>query len=458
MAESTEPATSSPSKTSPTQPPPWDLTTVVHPRREPFEHGLLPIPKLIFSDPTQTLIHLKKKLLEQSSNNRVDSDAIAESLQISIEHARLVIDTIASVLPSETEPLVNSVPGENDAVGVDVFDLVLFLYVQTYKKLLPRTHKDSAAVSDVWPSTSAFDGYLSALSPLQLVRSNSRRFMPSQVDEEAHQLSYLQKHLANILSLLAEPVEVEGEESLVLTMDRFEHLGFLLHFGNKGSGGNSLSQMSPFFENLDPEMPAVPVPAAHVHDWLLQSIASALEHISDHTSSKENGPASPSDRDVAMNDACTVKVSTRTRSTSFIEGVSKSSCVKHAPDIKGSSIKVLNCQESAIYILAPLRYATVYGCSDATIVLGAVGKAVRVEHCERVHVIVAAKRICIANCRECVFFLGVNQRPLVIGDNHKLQGKIRNIQQGKCKKKRTPTFCDASPLPHPPPLYARGSL
>lgn len=36
--------------------------------------------------------------------------------------------------------------------------------------------------------------------------------MPSQADEEAHQLSYLQKHLANILSLLAEPVEGEGEE------------------------------------------------------------------------------------------------------------------------------------------------------------------------------------------------------------------------------------------------------
>jgi TBCC domain-containing protein 1 len=35
--------------------------------------------------------------------------------------------------------------------------------------------------------------------------------MPSQADEEAHQLSYLQKHMANILALLAEPVEGEGE-------------------------------------------------------------------------------------------------------------------------------------------------------------------------------------------------------------------------------------------------------
>ncbi|KAJ1396018.1 Tubulin binding cofactor C-like domain [Sesbania bispinosa] len=418
MTEPTEPCTSSPLGSTPRDP-----STVIHPRREPFEHGLLPIPRLIFSDPTQTLISLKQKLLESSSNQRVDPAAISESLQISIDHAKLVLDTIASVLPSDSEPLVTARLGETDSVGVNVHDLVLFLYIQSYKRLLPRTHKDSVAVADVWPSTSAFDGYLSALSPLQLVRSNSRRFMPSQADEEAHQLSYLQKHLANILSLLAEPVEGEGEESLVLTMDRFEHLGFLFQFGDKGFEGNSFSQSSPFFANSDPDMPAVPVPASQVHDWLLQNIASALEYIAERTSSKENGPASASDQDVAMTDACTVsvKVVTSTRGASFIEGISKSSYVKHASDIKGSSVKVLNCHESAIYILAPLRYATVYGCSDATIVVGAVGKAVRVEHCERVHVIVAAKRICIANCRECVFFLGVNQQPLIVGDNHKLQ-------------------------------------
>lgn len=137
---------------------------MIHPRREPFEHGLLPIPRLIFSDPTQTLISLKQKLLQGSSNQRVDSAAISESLQISVDHASLVLDTLASVLPSDSEPLV----GENESVGVNVHDLVLFLYIQSYKRLLPRTHKDSAAVADVWPSTSAFDGYLSALSPLQV--------------------------------------------------------------------------------------------------------------------------------------------------------------------------------------------------------------------------------------------------------------------------------------------------
>lgn len=54
-------------------------------------------------------------------------------------------------------------------------------------------------------------------------------------------------------------------------------------------------------------------------------------------------------------------------------------------------------------------------------------QSVRVEHCERVQLITAAKRICIANCRECVFFLGVNQRPLILGDNHKLQVRMLYI-------------------------------
>ena len=141
--------------------------SLIHPRRVSFEHGLLPIQKLAFTDPIQTLAPIKQKLADAASNNRVGSAAIAEALQISGDHARLVLETLGSVLHSEGDPLVRAKPEEVDSVGADLRDLVLFLYVQSYKKLMPRTHKDSAAVADVWPSTSAFDGYLSALSPIQ---------------------------------------------------------------------------------------------------------------------------------------------------------------------------------------------------------------------------------------------------------------------------------------------------
>ncbi|KAK9057696.1 hypothetical protein SSX86_022532 [Deinandra increscens subsp. villosa] len=407
---------------TPSQPPP----VYIHPRREPFEHGLIPLQKLIFTDGAQTLTSIRDKLLQfppiDNRHHRVNSAVVSESLQISPEHARLVIDIIASVLYSDSDPLVAAKPEEVDAVGVNVYDLLIFLYIQSYKRLLPRGHKDSAAVADVWPSTSAFDGFLSALTPLQLVRSNSRRSMPSQADEESHQLSYLQKHIGNIISLLAESVEGEGEDSLVLTMEKFEHLGFLIYFGEKGMEKTPLSQNAPFFANSDPDMPAVPVPASQVHDWILQSISDALDRISERAAAKENGQTSPSDQDVLMTDVSpNSKTPTSGKGPSFVEGISKQSYVKQASELKGSFVKVVNCHESVIYVLAPLKYATIYGCSDATIVLGAVGKAVRVEHCERVHIISAAKRICIANCRECIFFLGVNQQPLIVGDNHKLQ-------------------------------------
>ncbi|XP_042024211.1 TBCC domain-containing protein 1-like [Salvia splendens] len=416
-------ADSSSSADKPSEPPPPASAYHLHPRREPFEHGLLPIPKLIFTDGAQALSQLKSALLSSDSGHRVNFDTLARVLQIPIDQSRLLIETISSVLHDESDPLLKAgISKEIDAIGVNVFDLLIFLYIQSYKRLLPKGHRDSAAVADVWPSTSAFDGFLSALSPLQLVRSNSRRFMPSQADEEVHQLSYLHKHIGNILSLLADSSEGEGDDSLVLSMDKFEHLGFLMYFGEKGIAKIPLSQSTPFFANSDPDMPAAPVPASQVLDWLLQSISSTQEHIADRVSPKENGPSS-SDQDVQMADVGTtsLKPSSSTRGPSFIEGVSKSSCVKQASDLKGTSVKVVNCHESVIYILAPLKYATVYGCSDATIVIGAVGKAIRVEHCERVHLITAARRICISNCRECVFFLGVNQQPLILGDNHKLQ-------------------------------------
>lgn len=171
----------SPTATSNTEPTPASASTssssppqiYMHPRREPFEHGLLPIPKLIFTDGTQTLGPIKNKLLSlvsssPESSNRVNLNIIAETLQISPDHARLVLETIASVLHNDADPLVTSLPTEIDAVGVNVFDLVIFLYIQSYKRLLPKGHRDSAAVADVWPSTSAFDGFLSALSPLQV--------------------------------------------------------------------------------------------------------------------------------------------------------------------------------------------------------------------------------------------------------------------------------------------------
>lgn len=125
-------------------------------------------------------------------------------------------------------------------------------------------------------------------------------------------------------------------------MERFEHLGFLFQFGKKGAERVNLSQNTPFFANSDPEMPAAPVPASQVHDWLMENISSALEQISERLSARENSISSTLEQDIDMADACvsSTKASTSPRSSTYIEGISKSSLVKQASDLKSSSVKV----------------------------------------------------------------------------------------------------------------------
>lgn len=130
----------------------------------------------------------------------------------------------------------------------------------------------------------------------------------------------------------------------VLTMETFEHLGFLVQF----SEGTSLSQAATFFANSDPDMPAAPVPAAQVLDWMSQNIASSLEYSAERSAAKESNQQTMSDLDVTMAEANTSQPRNSTpsanpayyRNVTFVEGFSKTSVVKHASDIKGNSVKV----------------------------------------------------------------------------------------------------------------------
>lgn len=106
-----------------------------------------------------------------------------------------------------------------------------------------------------------------------------------------------------------------------------------------------MSQAAPFFANSDPEMPDVPVPAAQVHDWLLQHISASLEHAAETEIVKDNGLVRPADQDVPMADASVNSTGLQnnvaySRSQVFVEGFYKTSVVKQAHDIKGDSIKV----------------------------------------------------------------------------------------------------------------------
>eukprot|EP00245_Coleochaete_scutata_P005902 TRINITY_DN19890_c0_g1_i1.p1 TRINITY_DN19890_c0_g1~~TRINITY_DN19890_c0_g1_i1.p1 ORF type:complete len:624 (+),score=88.25 TRINITY_DN19890_c0_g1_i1:106-1872(+) len=424
--------------------PPW-----LHVRREPFEFGLLPLPSLMQTEGISALKNLRSRLLSHGSGGtepmtsssssspdpprRITIEAIATCLGLSEAQGRLLLETLASVLPDEgmeRDPLTTAPAANVEVVGADLDHLVLFLYLQLYKRLPHRTHRDASAIGDVWPSTSPFDGFAaSPSSPLQLKASSPgsrNKLMPQYAEEEMHQLQFIQKHLLNMLLLLTVQSEDEGEAAKVISSEKFERLSLLLRAGGSGSAVLPLSQATPFFANSDPAMPAVPVPVSQVHEWLLRHICATSEHT--QRSSGAGGG------DVNMADAGPSGSSGTTSANggpfgkdwwpdgiTCIDGVTKMSVLKGEHDIADGVVRASHCHDSVVYVLSNLKFASVIGCTDSIIVLGAVAKAVKVENCERVQVIVPCARIRVANCRECVFYLGTNTSPLVLGDNHKLQ-------------------------------------
>ncbi len=104
-----------------------------------------------------------------------------------------------------------------------------------------------------------------------------------------------------------------------------------------------------------------------------------------------------------------------------VQGVCKSTVAKGEDDFPDGVLRITDCHDSVIYALAPLQYASITCCSDCTVVVGAVGRMLRVERCERLQLIAGCVRICISSCHDCVFYLGVNRPPLMLGDNRFVQ-------------------------------------
>jgi len=82
---------------------------------------------------------------------------------------------------------------------------------------------------------------------------------------------------------------------------------------------------------------------------------------------------------------------------------------------------IQHCHDSYLYLLEPFRFATMVGCTDCTVVLGAVSGMVRVLACERVTLVTACKRLYISSCVDSVFPVFTTCSPILAGDNRGCQ-------------------------------------
>ncbi|CAN0322344.1 unnamed protein product, partial [Laminaria digitata] len=84
-------------------------------------------------------------------------------------------------------------------------------------------------------------------------------------------------------------------------------------------------------------------------------------------------------------------------------------------------LQVNYCQESYVYVLTAVRFATVMGCKDCTVVIGAAAGMVRVEECERMQLVTCCRRLTVTNSLECIFPVFVATPPVLSGDNRACQ-------------------------------------
>jgi hypothetical protein len=104
-----------------------------------------------------------------------------------------------------------------------------------------------------------------------------------------------------------------------------------------------------------------------------------------------------------------------------VTGVHKGTVVRGETDVPGGCLRITDCHDTVVYALAPLQYVYISGCSDCTIVVGAVGRILRADKCDKVTIIAAGNRMLVSSCHDCSLFLGVLRPPLLMGDNRFLR-------------------------------------
>lgn len=88
-----------------------------------------------------------------------------------------------------------------------------------------------------------------------------------------------------------------------------------------------------------------------------------------------------------------------------------------ASTVCGDDLQLLSCHDSYIYVLTSLRHATISGCTDCHIMLGAVSGGVTISGCERCSITLASRSLTVANCSDATLYVLCNVPPLVVGDS-----------------------------------------
>jgi len=90
-------------------------------------------------------------------------------------------------------------------------------------------------------------------------------------------------------------------------------------------------------------------------------------------------------------------------------------------EIDGAPLVISDCSNSYLYVLANTKYATISGCRDCLVVVGATAAIVTIDNCENVNFVGCCGRITVSNTVDSILHLCTTTAPVLHGD-------CRNVQ------------------------------
>lgn len=445
-------------------------------RTDVVEYGAVPTaPWLGHLETAEAMQSVLQRLLELATSGQhgeclVSAEAIGSILDITQQQAKVLLEVMVGAAKLGDHEVLCSEGG--DVAAVQPHCLALFLAMHHYLREAQR-----ADTADVWPAeygacSSGAAQHEMPSSPMRMMArslgreqvQHHRSYLPAMRQQLQEHLrlqetlaaglaGYAARHavlLLRLASMRERPPGAMGSGSGAgggggdtITRQEFDRLHVLLRASEGGGAGSArrpdevgspmdvcgtpfrdaarrVSDYTPFFpDGGPPEVALAPVAA-----WLAQCLQSADATPGAATFGsqrptalrKSPPPLGTPERTLA------VPEQEQESTSESVCGVHRATVVKGESDLPPlGTLRVADCHGAVVYALGPLRSTLITCCRDCVVVLGAVGALLRLERCERVQVVAAARRAVVNTCHDCILYLGCPQQPLLLGDNRFVQ-------------------------------------
>ncbi len=383
-------------------------------------------------------IHAVKRAVWASAcGGFVAKSQLAAALGVDGDQMNVLLDILSDVSDTGVDARRLGSTGNGEET-VDLARLLLLILVHVHLK---RQGKSS---DDLWPSTNPNQNYHHQMEPSSPLKLHAKSFAPGSqssqgtvgvsyehIQHETRRLSeFLAVHVDDILMLISDGDGAEPTSAHELARLSFLLTGVIL----PGSGEDVAQRVREAFARATPATTSTgnANSTGSGSQGFPGSPASGRRTRSSSSVDKPDGATRTDGGTAGATISSMAKIITREEAPGssdsgdehdvLIQGVHKVTVIRGEDEILGAeSVRILDCHDSVIYILAPIKWCQVVSCTNSIVVLGAVGQSLRVEYCERLQVVAVTSHTVINTCHDCIVYAASNRPPLIVGDNRFVQ-------------------------------------